>query len=206
MAELRVLIVGADDAARAGLVAALESQPYVRPLATDDTDADPADLIETAEPDVVLVDADATPEGARRLLGPGEQAVPVVVLTARPHAGAAALAAGARAVVRRDADPQVLVAALAAAASGLVAFDPAVADSRAAADRSEDRVVEELTPREGEVLALMAEGLTNRQIAGRLGVSDHTVKFHVDTILGKLGAHSRTEAVTRAARAGLIIL
>jgi DNA-binding NarL/FixJ family response regulator len=155
---------------------------------------------------VVLVDADANPEGARRLLGAGEQPVPVVVLVAGPHTGAAALAAGARAVVRRGADLHVLVAALAAAASGLVAFDPAVADARAAADRSEDRVVEELTPRESEVLALMAEGLTNRQIAGRLGVSEHTVKFHVDTILGKLGAHSRTDAVTRAARAGLIIL
>ena len=65
---------------------------------------------------------------------------------------------------------------------------------------------EELTPREMEVLQLVAEGLPNKQIATRLGISDHTVKFHVDAILGKLGAHSRTEAVTRAARLGLLVL
>ncbi len=65
---------------------------------------------------------------------------------------------------------------------------------------------EELTPREIEVLQLVAEGLPNKQIALRLGISEHTVKFHVDAILGKLGAHSRTEAVTRAARLGLLVL
>ena len=63
-----------------------------------------------------------------------------------------------------------------------------------------------LTARELQVLALLAEGLANKAIAARLGISDHTVKFHVNAILGKLGAESRTEAVTRAARAGLLIL
>ena len=65
---------------------------------------------------------------------------------------------------------------------------------------------EDLTPRELQVLQLMAEGLPNRAIAQRLRISDHTVKFHVMTILGKLGAHTRTEAVMRAVRWGLIAL
>jgi DNA-binding NarL/FixJ family response regulator len=65
---------------------------------------------------------------------------------------------------------------------------------------------EELTPREREVLQLLAEGLGNKEIARRLRISDHTVKFHVNAILGKLGARTRTEAVTRAARQGLITL
>ena len=63
-----------------------------------------------------------------------------------------------------------------------------------------------LTRRELEVLHLVAEGLPNKSIAVRLGISDHTVKFHVNAILSKLGAQSRTEAVTRATRMGLITL
>jgi DNA-binding NarL/FixJ family response regulator len=65
---------------------------------------------------------------------------------------------------------------------------------------------EPLTPREREVLELLAEGLTNRQIAGRLGISEHTAKFHVASVTGKLGASSRTEAVSRGVRRGLITL
>ena len=67
-------------------------------------------------------------------------------------------------------------------------------------------LVEELTPRETEVLQLLADGLTNKAIAQRLGISDHTVKFHVNAVLGKLGAQSRTEAVVRASRLGLLQL
>jgi len=66
--------------------------------------------------------------------------------------------------------------------------------------------VDTLTPRESEVLHLIAEGLPNKQIAQKLSISEHTVKFHVNAILTKLGAQSRTEAVVRATRAGLIAL
>ncbi len=69
-----------------------------------------------------------------------------------------------------------------------------------------DAPAEALTPREREVLQLLAEGLANRAIAQRLAISEHTVKFHVNAILGKLNAQSRTEAVVRAARLGLLIL
>ena len=67
-------------------------------------------------------------------------------------------------------------------------------------------LVESLTPREVEVLQLLAEGLPNKGIAQRLGISEHTVKFHVNAIMGKLGAQSRTEAVVQATRLGLILL
>jgi two-component system nitrate/nitrite response regulator NarL len=67
-------------------------------------------------------------------------------------------------------------------------------------------LIEPLTPRELEVLRLVAEGLPNKTIAARLDISEHTVKFHVNTILGKLGVASRTEAVVRATRLGLILL
>ena len=64
--------------------------------------------------------------------------------------------------------------------------------------------VENLTPREMEILEMLAEGLSNKQIAGRLNISEHTGKFHVNSILGKLGAGTRTEAVMRGLRSGLL--
>jgi DNA-binding NarL/FixJ family response regulator len=73
-------------------------------------------------------------------------------------------------------------------------------------DRKSEPLVEELTPRELAVLHLVAEGLPNKTIALRLGISEHTVKFHINAILGKLGVASRTEAVVRATRLGLILL
>jgi DNA-binding CsgD family transcriptional regulator len=72
--------------------------------------------------------------------------------------------------------------------------------------RDEFTLVEPLTAREHEVLALVADGLRNREIASRLGVSEHTVKFHLAAVFGKLGATSRTDAVRRAFRLGLIHL
>lgn len=66
--------------------------------------------------------------------------------------------------------------------------------------------MERLTPRERQVLFLMSEGLGNKEIAARLGISDHTVKFHASSILGKLGAGSRTEAVSQGIKRGLISL
>src|ERR1700736_1293203 len=76
-----------------------------------------------------------------------------------------------------------------------------------APERSTDEDVEEsLTPREVQVLELLAEGLSNKAIAARLAISDQTVKFHVSSICGKLGAANRTDAVRRAVRGGLITL
>lgn len=77
-----------------------------------------------------------------------------------------------------------------------------------AEDRGDDRdsAVESLTPREAEVLELLAEGMSNKGIAARLNISDQTVKFHVAAICGKLGADNRTDAVRRAIRRGLIAL
>jgi DNA-binding NarL/FixJ family response regulator len=84
---------------------------------------------------------------------------------------------------------------------------PADAFLVAAAEGAEDaELIEALTPRETEVLELLAEGLSNKGIAARLGISDQTVKFHVAAISGKLGAHNRTEAVRLAVRRGLLIL
>ena len=76
----------------------------------------------------------------------------------------------------------------------------------AAPDFEDALTVESLTPREVEVLELVAEGLSNKAVAARLGISDQTVKFHLTSLSGKLGAINRTDAVRRALRRGLITL
>jgi DNA-binding NarL/FixJ family response regulator len=111
----------------------------------------------------------------------------------------------------REAGPEQLAAAARAVAAGLVTIDPTLAPAllaqpAAARQTVPEDAAEELTAREREVLTLMAEGLANKQIAARLGISEHTVKFHVAAILAKLGAASRTEAGYVAARRGLIAL
>jgi two-component system, NarL family, nitrate/nitrite response regulator NarL len=117
-------------------------------------------------------------------------------------------------VLRRDASEEEILAAVGAAGSGLITLDPALADLLLApAQRSPvpamggaEEEIEPLTARELEVLQLLAQGLPNKLIAQRLHISEHTAKFHVSAILMKLGAASRTEAATTAARRGLLIL
>ena len=88
----------------------------------------------------------------------------------------------------------------------VVSSDTALNESRLPDDRDDRDIVEPLTPREIEVLELLAEGLPNKAIADRLKISDQTVKFHVSSISAKLGAANRTDAVRRAVRRGLIAL
>src|SRR5688500_4209012 len=112
----------------------------------------------------------------------------------------------------KDAEGEEIAGALLAAASGIVALDRSLAGEFAESAQptaiGSDAVShrESLTARELEVLQLIARGLPNKTIAGQLGISQHTVKFHVAAILSKLGASSRTEAVTLGARRGLVAL
>jgi DNA-binding NarL/FixJ family response regulator len=98
-----------------------------------------------------------------------------------------------------------LTAAVHAAAAGLIALDPAMAGAAGIHTHVRNQAESDaLTAREREVLHLVAEGLPNKAIARQLGISEHTAKFHVGSLLGKLGAASRTEAVTIATRRGLL--
>jgi DNA-binding NarL/FixJ family response regulator len=115
--------------------------------------------------------------------------------------------AGVRALLPRRSDAGALAAGLLAAARGLAVLDPglAAAWARPPAPGAAEGP-DALTPREREVLALLSEGLGNKAIAARLDVSEHTAKFHVNAILGKLGAATRAEAIVLAARRGLVAL
>jgi two-component system, NarL family, nitrate/nitrite response regulator NarL len=134
--------------------------------------------------------------------------VPVVAVVGDQAHVAPALAAGARGVVLRDQVGPGIHAALAAVRSGLTVMDSALASSLVPplpAPR-EPKGRGELTERERQVVQLLAEGLSNKLIADRLGISDHTAKFHVNGVMMKLGASTRTEAVVEAMRRGLIKL
>lgn len=97
---------------------------------------------------------------------------------------------------RLAADPHLEIVDLVEQADAVLSLPPA--------RRGEDPPLETLTAREHDVLALVADGLSNRDIAGRLGISEHTVKFHLASIFGKLGVSTRTEAVQRGLRLGVI--
>ena len=168
-----------------------------------------------AEPEVVLVEAAA--DAQEELLNSIEDAevgeeYAVVVLSEQPKTAwlSRALRAGVRAVLPRDATPDQLRAALEAAAAGLLVVHPsevsAVLHAPAALSSPISELPEQLTPREREVLQMISGGLGNKEIAGRLSISEHTVKFHVASILGKLGASTRTEAVSIGIRHGLVLL
>jgi DNA-binding NarL/FixJ family response regulator len=108
----------------------------------------------------------------------------------------------------RDASIEQLDAAVLGLTSGLVMLADPFAEALLPTPSLEALLppLEDLTPRENDVLQLLAEGLANKAIARRLDISEHTVKFHVNAIMSKLGASSRTQAVVRATRAGLIVL
>lgn len=149
--------------------------------------------------DVWVLDADAVEQGLHE--------IPTVAFSTGN--ATELLKQGYVAVLEPDASPQELQAAVRAAAAGLVTLDRATLNSLlAGADRlpAPTSTDARLTPRENEVLRLMAAGLVNKEIAGRLGISDHTAKFHVASVLQKLGASSRAEAVAIGMRGGLILL
>jgi DNA-binding NarL/FixJ family response regulator len=164
-------------------------------------------------PDAVLLDAgDGEPEDLDAIarLAAAQPGLPIVALSGDQSAVSQALAFGASALLPLGTDAETLAAALLASAKGLATIARADLATLLPAEERIDPAVkaptEALTHRELEVLQLMARGLTNRQIARRLQISEHTVKFHAGAILGKLSARSRAEAVARAIGLGWILV
>jgi DNA-binding NarL/FixJ family response regulator len=211
---IRVFIVGASPLIRSGLQSLLADSRFYIVGSAADLEAVSGQLVD-AVADVVLVEAAA--HAQEELLNALEDAevteeYAVVVLSEQPKAAwlSRALRAGVRAILPREATPEQLRAALVAAAAGLVVVHPtemsAVLHAPAALSSPISELPEQLTPREREVLQMISGGLGNKEIAGRLSISEHTVKFHVASVLGKLGASTRTEAVSIGIRHGLVLL
>ena len=206
--DLRVLVVADGPLARAGLAALLADQPGCTVVGQTAGQADLPDEVEIYRPDVVLWDLGWNATLALELLADLRDAgSPVVALVADEAHANAAWASGTRGLLLRNADATMLLAALRAVGQGLMVLAPELSATLSPAREHEPTpLIEELTPREMEVLRLLADGLPNKSIAQRLDISEHTVKFHVNAIMGKLGAQSRTEAVILATRLGLVLL
>ncbi len=211
---IRVLIVAASPLARAGLENLLAARNVEIAGSVANIDALAGELPDVAV-DAILMDSSGEPFESLldSVVSSGLASDFHVILLAEaasPAASAEALRAGIRAVLPNDTSPDQLAAALQAVSSGLVVLHPANVHSAVPAasvvPRPLDELVEPLTPRESEVLQMLASGLGNKEIAAKLGISEHTVKFHVASILGKLGAASRTEAVSLGIRRGLVLL
>jgi len=211
----RVLIVANDPLARAGLDALLSGERDLVVSGSVSPDVLPS-VLKLYRPDVVLWDcawsSDPLSEALLELASGGESAPeagsPAVVALVMDAPQARTLwQAGIRSILLRSVRLEALTAGLEATLAGLWALSPElVAGIPVLRTESSAAEMEALTDREVEVLRLIAEGLANRAIAHRLEISEHTVKFHVNSILDKLQVQSRTEAVVKATRAGLILL
>lgn len=206
-AAVRVLAVADDPLARGGLAALVDSIDQAslagQAAAYDDLVA----LAEVYQADVVVWDLGSGDDDAVDRLAEVSGSIPAVVaLLDEASLATQVWAAGAKAILHRDVSRTRLSTALHAAVEGAIVLDAAFGEVLIRRPDPLPSLREPLTPREYQVLRLLAEGHANKSIAAELEVTENTVKFHVNAVLGKLGAQSRTEAVTRAVRQGIIPL
>jgi DNA-binding NarL/FixJ family response regulator len=208
---IRVQIRASSEVARAGLESLLQNYPSLQILRNSFGDEFSEGAIADAQPDVVVAELENRGDDITSEVLEAAAAGTAVVLLVPGSAieWADVLRRGVKAVLPSNATGPQIAAATEAAAAGLVVLDPSEVETllqTQATSEAPEVLLEALTPREIEVLRLLAEGLGNKEIASRLGVSEHTVKFHVASIMGKLGAESRTEAVMVGIRHGLVLI
>jgi len=217
----KVGLVVADDheVVRAGFAALLDTQPDFTVLGTASDGGEAVRVCRDLQPDVVLMDVRMPSldgiEATRQLAGTGESGPRVLILTTFDldeyvfHA----LRAGASGFLLKDVTAERLFDAVRVVAAGEALLAPAVTRRliseftrlRPARDAAPAAALGALTPRETEVLRLVAEGLSNPEVAQRLVVTEETVKTHVSRILAKLGLRDRAQAVVAAYESGLVV-
>jgi NarL family two-component system response regulator YdfI len=173
-----------------------------------------AEELSEREADIVLVSVDSAfredlLDSLEDMRLPRDTSIVVLVEQSSANFAQRAIRAGVRGIFTSEIDAKSLISALKAVANGLLVLSPeessAIVTSAGTVSEAPE-AIEPLTSREKEVLQRMADGLANKEIALRLNISEHTVKFHVASILGKLEASSRTEAVSIGIRNGIILL
>jgi len=213
---IRVLVVAPTSGGR-GVEQLLQEAGLDVAVAPSDSVESLDAVIEQRRPDVVVLEAGAEsslamPLGLEQTQARGGTPVVMLLDELESEVAIAALRAGARAALPRDATAAEILAAVHAAAAGLTSLPAELATTVFPAKSSDgaptpaDPGGRALTPREAEILALLGEGLGNKEIGARLGISEHTVKTHLAAIYEKLGAANRAEAVATGLRRGLILL
>jgi len=204
---IQVAVVATSAVRRAGLESLIRSRPEFQLAGSFGAVASLRSYAPRSDLDVVVIDSDSIQDLS---LDPTSQSA-IVLLTEVTDARSISrlLRSGVRAILSKESDPDDVFSAIYAVYDGLVLLSAPIAESVASVYRdqspeSESELSEEITPRETDVLRMLADGLVNKEIAARLGISEHTVKFHISSILDKLGASTRTEAVTLGIRRGLI--
>jgi len=211
--SIRIAVADDHPVVRDGLVAMLETQSDFKIVGSAGNGHEALALVQSKSPDVLLLDLEMPAldgVGVLQALRSSGSAVRVIVFTVfdTDERIITAVEAGAAGYLLKGAPRADLFAAVRVVAGGGSLLAPLAASAVLRRVRgeapSEDRP--SLTPREQSVLEHLARGLANKQIAAQLGIAERTVKFHVSAVFAKLGASNRTEAVTRAAQAGLIDL
>jgi DNA-binding NarL/FixJ family response regulator len=191
------------------VAAALTEEPDMEVVDTVENLASARRRLEELEVDVILLDQ-RLPDGQGthaaaelRALCPGAKVV-LVTAAMEPSVLNEALAAGCAGFVTKGDSIDALAAAVRAAASGATPVSPAMLTRITGGNSNNSSLTEPLTPRETAVLLFLADGMSNEEIAKRLFISIHTLRNHIQSIISKLGAHSKLEAVSIAIREGLI--
>jgi DNA-binding NarL/FixJ family response regulator len=209
MDERRVAIISDQLLTRAGLASLL--RPFCQLVGQTNYGFDVVRDLEVYRPEVILADLDWPLERRVTLLTSiATLGLPLVgLLESDEDIGSAIGLLAAFPVyglVPRETPPERLAQVIDTVANGFLVLDPSYRTAIGTAPTTQPPPTDPLTPREQEVLRLLATGETNKAIARRLGITDHTVKFHLNAIMTKLGAQSRTDAVARAVRAGVLTL
>lgn len=204
---MRILLIDDHALFRIGLQELLERRGLEVVAAVGDCEAG-VEQVQSLKPDVVLLDMRMPQMSGLevlRLLRERGAEMPIVILTTSREENdlIASLQCGAQGYLLKDMEPDDLIQALKRILSGETVVAPELTVALARAVRGEEpaavpQAIEQLTPREREILCLLAEGQSNKVIARNLGISDGTVKLHVKAILRKLGVHSRVEAAVLA--------
>ena len=211
MDDIRIVIADDHPVFRFGLRALLQAEPGTEVVGEATTGEEAIELAGTLEPDIVLMDINMPGingiEATRRILQQRPETGVLVITMFDDETLFAAVRAGARGYLLKGAEGDETLRAIRAVANGEAIFSPAIAERLnqffSSAPSGPDSPFPELTPREGEILELIAQGYTNNAIAERLVISPKTVRNHVTNLFSKLQVADRAQAIIRAREAGL---
>lgn len=209
---IRVLVSAASAIRRGGIEAIIKSAPSLKLVGSTYQESALPQLVSELQPDILVWDVVETNSSQHisAVAAPDTCQILLLADSSSPNWMASALRSRVRGILPRDASAGEIIPAIHAIHAGLTVLEPEIIGQLVThmpvQENFEARPTESLTPRESDVLRMLAEGMGNKEIAAALSISEHTVKFHVSSILDKLGADTRTEAVTQGLRQGLLVL